>query len=96
MLLLTMGPSKPQWLQIVELSSSITILVALLVSAAILVIPRLLTRKEGKIKLASQREYKTRKGLFSALLLENIDDDLASNGEPVDLPGFWKGVSIVC
>lgn len=84
---------EPRWLQITHYASFVLVLSAVVVSAAVIVIPLIRRRfSRGKIKLQDGFVASTRKGLFSKLLLEHIDA-VAGDGEPVNLPGFWQDVS---
>jgi hypothetical protein len=74
-------------------TSSVTLLALVLFYTIVLSSLLFTKHAERTIKLKDgPRDYQTRKGLFSSLLLDNIDDDLGKDGEPVDLPAFWREV----
>ena len=86
---------EPKWLEVAHKTSFITVLVAVLTSLFLFVLPILLQRRkrEGAIQLQDEHVIKTRKGLFSRLLLDHIDN-MGGDGEPIDLQAFWKEVSL--
>jgi hypothetical protein len=83
---------EPRWLQITHYTSFVLVFVTVLLSFLIVTLPALQKRlSNGRIKLDNGFQASTRKGLFSKLLLEHIDD-LGGDGDPVDIQQFWKGV----
>ena len=85
---------QPVWLTITQISTHILILTAIVVSALQNIKPWLLQHLSNwQVRLQSESDLHTRKGLFSRLLLEHIED-LPSNGKPVNLPAFWAKVSV--
>lgn len=88
--------SPPTWLNITFKTSYIILLTSVLLSflqIALSYVRKRWPKSEGHIRLADGFGIPTRKALFNKLLLEYIDGNLASDGEPVDLPVFWRSVS---
>jgi hypothetical protein len=88
-------PDRPLWLEVAHRASYILLLTVIVLSFANLAIAPLRKRwSKGKIHLDGGFVAHTRKGLFSKLLLEHIDSDIAGDGVPVNLPKFWSRVSV--
>ena len=86
----------PTWLKLTQISTHILLLTAVTTSLLLIILPWLQQRlhlNHGKIKLQAEAVAQTRKGLLSKLFLDHIED-IPSDGDPVDLPGFWTKVSI--
>lgn len=89
------APDRPLWLEVAHRASYALLFLVFILSLTIIVLPPLRRKwSKGKIKLDDGFVAQTRKGLFSKLLLEHIDSGLAGDGTPVNLPKFWKGVSL--
>jgi hypothetical protein len=95
MLALLNNLHKPTWLTITQNSAHIILLVALTTSMLLIIIPAIHRRySRGRVKLQpSATEIQARKSLFSRLVLDHIEDR-SSNGDPVNLPGFWTEVGV--
>ena len=87
--------SKPFWLQVITNSSPILLVCSVLLSALRIVTLWNSSGNEGGIKLHHNptESPATRRDVFSAMLLSHVDDDLRSDGQSVDLTGFWVKVS---
>jgi hypothetical protein len=86
----------PTWLKVTQVSTHIILLIAIATSTLLIVGPWLnqhLHCNQGRIKLPAEEVAQTRKDLLSKQFLNHIED-IPRNGDPVDLPGFWKKVSV--
>ena len=92
---MTLMYERPLWLEVSHRSSYILLLIISALSLFNIVAPTFRRKwSKGKIKLDDGFVAQTRKGLFSKLLLEHIDSDLANDGSPVHLAKFWMRVSV--
>jgi len=83
----------PKWLDITYKTSYILLLTCVASSFLLIVLPYLRkkwSKPEGYVQLPTAAGASNRKALFNKILLEYIDNGLTGEGEPVDLPGFWK------
>ena len=87
----------PKWLDITYKTSYILLLTSVTLSFLLIAVPfvrKKWPKSKGYIQLPDTLGTPTRKALFNKLLLEYIDSGLANDGEPVDITGFWKSVSV--
>ncbi|EIW71721.1 hypothetical protein TREMEDRAFT_67926 [Tremella mesenterica DSM 1558] len=87
-------PSPPLWLTIADYAFIGMLETTVLFSLGILLLAWFRKRRQGELRLPDKAEPPLPKiKQFEALLVSHVDPSLQHDGDPIDLPGFWRKVT---